>query len=174
MTEIEVKIRVDDIKAVREKILGLGAVVARERHLEENVLFDFDPPALRPARRALRLRIAGRRATLTFKGEPQKSRSFKVREEFETQVRDPKETRRILKALGLKEGFAYRKHRTVLRKSRLTICLDETAAGDFLELEGERHEIVRFAKALGFGRADFITESYVDLLAKGEKASGPA
>ena len=174
MTEIEVKIRVDDIKAVREKILGLGAVVARERHLEENVLFDFDPPALRPARRALRLRIAGRRATLTFKGEPQKSRSFKVREEFETQVRDPKETRRILKALGLKEGFAYRKHRTVLRKSRLTICLDETAAGDFLELEGERHEIVRFAKALGFGRTDFITESYVDLLAKGEKASGPA
>ena len=164
MTEIEVKIRVDDIKAVREKILGLGAVVARERHLEENVLFDFDPPALRPARRALRLRIAGRRATLTFKGEPQKSRSFKVREEFETQVRDPKETRRILKALGLKEGFAYRKHRTVLRKSRLTICLDETAAGDFLELEGERHEITRFARALGFGRADFITRSYVEMI----------
>ncbi|MBP1659863.1 MAG: putative adenylyl cyclase CyaB [Candidatus Aminicenantes bacterium] len=172
MTEIEVKIRVDDIKAVREKILGLGAVVARERHLEENVLFDFDPPALRPARRALRLRIAGRRATLTFKGEPQKSRSFKVREEFETQVRDPKETRRILKALGLKEGFAYRKHRTVLRKSRLTICLDETAAGDFLELEGERHEITRFARALGFGRADFITRSYVEML--GERAGSGA
>jgi len=172
MTEIEVKIRVDDIKAVREKILGLGAVVARERHLEENVLFDFDPPALRPARRALRLRIAGRRATLTFKGQPQKSRSFKVREEFETQVRDPKETRRILKALGLKEGFAYRKHRTVLRKSRLTICLDETAAGDFLELEGERHEITRFARALGFGRADFITRSYVEML--GERAGSGA
>ena len=172
MTEIEVKIRVDDIKAVREKILGLGAVVARERHLEENVLFDFDPPALRPARRALRLRIAGRRATLTFKGEPQKSRSFKVREDFETQVRDPQETRRILKALGLTEGFAYRKHRTVLRKSRLTICLDETAAGDFLELEGERHEITRFARALGFGRADFITRSYVEML--GERAGSGA
>ena len=172
MTEIEVKIRVDDIKAVREKILGLGAVVARERHLEENVLFDFDPPALRPARRALRLRIAGRRATLTFKGEPQKSRSFKVREEFETQVRDPKETRRILKALGLKESFAYRKHRTVLRKSRLMICLDETAAADFLELEGERHEITRFARALGFGRADFITRSYVEML--GERAGSGA
>jgi adenylate cyclase class 2 len=118
------------------------------------------------------LRIAGRRATLTFKGEPQKSRSFKVREEFETQVRDPKETRRILKALGLKEGFAYRKHRTVLRKSRLTICLDETAAGDFLELEGERHEITRFARALGFGRADFITRSYVEML--GERAGSGA
>jgi predicted adenylyl cyclase CyaB len=164
MTEIEVKIRIEDVKAVREKILGRGAVVARERHLEENVLFDFDPPVLRPAHRALRLRTAGRRATLTFKGEPQKSRSFKVREELETQVRNAKETRKILKALGLKERFAYRKHRTVLRKSRLTICIDETAVGNFLELEGERHEITRFARSLGFRRADFITRSYIDLI----------
>ena len=164
MTEIEVKIRIEDVKAVREKILGRGAVVSRERHLEENVLFDFDPPVLRPAHRALRLRTAGRRATLTFKGEPQKSRSFKVREECETQVRDPKEARKILRALGLKETFSYQKHRTVLRKSRLTICIDETPVGNFVELEGERHEITRFARALGFGRADFLTLSYVEMI----------
>jgi adenylate cyclase, class 2 len=174
MTEIEVKIRVGEAKAAREKILGLGAVVARERHLERNVLFDFTAGTLREDRRALRLRTTGRRATLTFKGEPRKSRSFKVREEFETQVRDPRQARKILRALGLKEAFAYEKRRTLFRKARLTIALDETAVGNFLELEGERHEIVRFAKALGFGRADFITESYVDLLARGEKASGPA
>jgi len=164
MTEIEVKIRIDDPKAVREKIVGLGAVVTRERHLEENALFDFDPPALRAKRQALRLRRAGRRATLTFKGEPRRSRSFKVREEFETQVRDPRELRKILKALGLRETFAYRKHRTVLRKSRLTIAIDETPVGSFIELEGERHEITRFARALGFKRADFITRSYVEMM----------
>jgi adenylate cyclase, class 2 len=164
MTEIEVKIRIDDPKACREKILGLGAVVARDRHFERNSLFDFDPPVLRPEHRALRLRSAGKRATLTYKGPRQKSRSFKVREELETQVRDPKEMRKILKALGLRETFAYAKHRTVLRKSRLTICIDETAAGNFIELEGERHEITRFARSLGFGRADFITLSYVDML----------
>ena len=164
MTEIEVKIRIDDPKAARQKILGLGAVVARDRHLETDVFFDFDNGALSGGRRALRLRSAGKRATLTHKGEPQRSRSFKVREEFETQVRDPKETRKILKALGLKETFSYRKHRTVLRKSRLTICIDETPVGNFVELEGERHEITRFARALGFGRADFLTLSYVEMI----------
>jgi len=172
MTEIEVKIRIGDPKAAREKILGLGAAVARDRHLETNVLFDFDSGALHRARRALRLRAAGRRATLTFKGEPRRSRSFKVREEFETQVREPKEMWKILKALGLKETFAYRKHRTVLRTSRLTICIDETAAGNFIELEGERHEITRFARSLGYGRADFITRSYVELIGDRGEAAG--
>jgi adenylate cyclase class 2 len=172
MTEIEVKIRIDDPKAVREKVLGLGAVLARDRHLERDALFDFDPAVLREGRRALRLRTAGKRATLTFKGEPQRSRSFKVREEFETQVRNPKELRKILKALGLKETFAYAKHRTVLRKSRLTIAIDETPVGDFIELEGERHEITRFARSLGFGRADFITRSYVEMIGDRERAGG--
>jgi adenylate cyclase class 2 len=173
MTEIEIKIRIGDPKAMRERLVGLGAAVSRERHLERNVLYDFDSGALAASRRALRLRTTGRRATLTFKGEPRKSRSFKVREEFETQVRDPRGARLILKALGLKEAFAYAKHRTVLRKSRLTICIDETAAGNFLELEGERHEIVKFARALKVRRADFITESYVSLLA-GLKPEGGA
>jgi len=172
MTEIEVKIRIEDPKAARDKVLALGATVARDRHLEENALFDFDPPRLHPARRALRLRRAGRRATLTFKAEPRKSRSFKVREEFETQVHDPKQARRILEALGLRETFRYRKHRTVLRKARLTICIDETPVGCFLELEGERHEIVRFARALGYKRADFITHSYVKMLAARDRAAG--
>ena len=166
MTEIEVKIRIDDPKAAREKILGLGAVVSRERHLEANTLFDLDPPALRAKGQALRVREAGRRATLTFKGQTRKSRSFKVREEFETQVQDPKSLRKILKALGLRETFSYRKHRTVLRKNRLTIAIDETAAGNFVELEGERHEITKFARALGYTRADFITSSYVEMLKK--------
>lgn len=172
MTEIEVKIRIGDPKAAREKILGLGAVVARDRHLEQNTLYDFDPPALHERGRTLRLRAAGKRATLTFKGERRKSRSFKVREEFETQVRNPAETRRILKALGLRETFCYRKHRTVLRKSRLTITIDETPVGNFIELEGERHEITRFARALGYKRADFITLSYRDMItAEGEPGS---
>jgi adenylate cyclase class 2 len=174
MTEIEVKIRIDDPKALREKILGLGAAVARDRHQETNILYDFDPPVLHPARRALRLRRAGRRATVTFKGEPRKSRSFKVREELETQVHDPKALAGIFRALGLKESFRYVKHRTVLRTSRLTIAIDETPVGNYIELEGERHEIVRFARALGFRRADFITRSYVEMIRELRRSSGTA
>lgn len=172
MTEIEVKIRIEDPQAVREKIVALGAVVLRDRHVEKNILFDFESGALHAGRRALRLRTAGKRGTLTFKGEPKRSRSFKVREEYETQVRDPRELRKILKSLGLREAFAYSKRRTVLRKSRLTICIDETTVGNFLELEGERHEIVRFARALGFKRADFITSGYVEMIKGQQKQNG--
>ena len=174
MTEIEVKIRIQDPKAVREKLLGLGAALSRERHRETTALYDNAAGALRAGRRALRLRATGKQATLTFKGEPQKSRSFKVREEFETQVRDPKELRKILKALGLKETFAYTKHRTVFRKKRLTICIDETSVGNFLELEGERHEITRFARSLVFGRTDFITSDYVEMIVQAGEKGGSA
>jgi predicted adenylyl cyclase CyaB len=164
MTETEVKIRIQDPMAVRTKLLALGAVLSREKHLESNVLYDYPDGALREGRRALRLRVAGKRGTLTFKGPPQGSRSFKVREEFETQVHSPGQARKILAGLGLRPEFSYQKRRAVFRKGRLTICLDETAAGTFLELEGRRHEIVRFARSLGFGRADFIKTDYVELI----------
>ena len=62
----------------------------------------------------------------------------------------------------------------MLRKSRLTICIDETAVGNFIELEGERHEIVRFAKALGYGRADFITSKLSSDLLAGREGTGGA
>jgi len=169
MTETEVKIRIGDPRPVREKLVALGAVVCRDRVLEQDTLYDFPDGRLRGARLALRLRRAGRRTTLTFKGTPQKSRSFKVREEFETAVADAGQARKILKALGLRPAFAYAKHRTVLRQGRLTITLDETPAGNFLELEGKRHEITRFARRLGFRRADFIRANYVDLILQKQK-----
>jgi predicted adenylyl cyclase CyaB len=165
MVEIEVKIRIEDPAVAREKILALGATVHRERHREENTLYDSPGGDLQRLGRALRVRVAGRKALLTLKGTARKSRSFKVREEFETEVKKPKELARILKALGFSPAFSYSKHRTLFKKKRLTICLDETRAGAFIELEGERHEIVTFARSLGYARKDFLTVSYVDLLA---------
>ena len=121
---------------------------------------------MRAGRQALRVRKAGRRQSLTFKGSPLPSRSFKVREEFETAVSDGGQLRKILRALGLQPAFSYRKHRTLLRKGNLLICLDQTPAGDFLELEGKRHEITRFARSLGFGRGDFLRTDYVELIGR--------
>ncbi len=169
MQEIEVKIRIDDPKALRDRLLAMGAAPARPRHEEENILYDFPDGRLRASHRALRLRTAGKRTVLTFKGAKQKSRSFKVREEFETDVANGRETRKILAGLGLQPVFAYRKHRTILRKDKLLITVDETSVGNFLEIEGKRHEIVRFAKSLGYSRADFITASYVGLILAAEK-----
>lgn len=164
MTEIEIKLRVADAAKAAEKVRAAGARLVRPKHLEDNTLYDFEDARLKAKGHALRLRLTGRRGLLTFKGPTIKSRSFKVRTEHETAVKNPTELRKILKALGLKPVFSYRKHRTLFLKGRLRIALDETRAGCFLELEGERHEIVRFAEALGYEKRDFVKADYVELL----------
>ena len=166
MVEIEVKIRIDDIKTLREKILHLSAIPEKERFYEENTLYDFPSQALYKKRQALRLRKMNKKSFLTFKGPPQISRKFKIREEYETEVKNEKQLRRILKSLGLTPVFNYQKYRTIYRKKFLKISLDETSIGNFIELEGEREEIVKFAKALGASKKEFIKLDYVQLIKK--------
>jgi predicted adenylyl cyclase CyaB len=166
MVEIEIKIKVKDLSAVEGKILQLGAKLEKERFFEENTLYDFPSEALYKKRQALRLRKIGPKTFLTFKGTPQKSRKFKIRDEYETEVKHQKQLKKILKSLGLLPVFDYQKYRKVFKKGPLKISLDETSAGNFVEMEGERNEIVKFAKALGFSKDEFIKLDYVQLIKK--------
>ncbi len=166
MLEIEVKVRVKDLEAFRQALFQSGAELLKERYREDNTLYDFPLRTLFQNGSALRVRRAGKKIFLAFKGAPQKSRRFKVREEFETEVKNEKQTYKILQSLGLAPMFRYQKFRTVFRKGRLKICLDETAAGPFCEFEGEKNEIIKYAKFLGFSRADLIKLDYVQLLEK--------
>jgi len=164
MTEIEVKIRIDDPEKLKEKIAALGAVSIKNRHWEENTLYDFPSQLLFSKQRALRLRIENKKAYLTFKGPPQKSRKFKIREEYETEVKNAKQMKKILKKLGFIPTFTYKKHRTVYRIKKLKICLDETSIGNFVELEGEQSQIVRIASSLGFSKKEFVKLDYIQLI----------
>lgn len=166
MVEIEVKIRISDIKNLGEKILQLGAKLEKERFYEENTLYDFPSKILYKKRQALRLRKMNKKSFLTFKGPPQKSRKFKIREEYETEVKNENQLRKILKSLGFIPIFNYEKHRTVYRKKSLKISLDETSIGNFIELEGKRGEIVKFANALGVSKREFIKLDYIQLIKK--------
>lgn len=166
MVEIEVKIRIKNIKFHKEKILSLGGKLEKERFYEENTLYDLPSQHLYKKRQALRLRRMNKKTFLTFKGPPQKSRKFKIREEYETEVKNEKQLKKILKSLGLVPVFNYKKYRTIYRKKHLKICLDETSIGDFIELEGERNEIVKFAKTIGTLKKDFITQDYIQLIKK--------
>lgn len=170
MVETEVKIRIDDINSLKDKILKLEAKLEKERHHEENTLYDFPSRILTKKRQALRVRTAGKKTFLTFKGPPEKSRKFKIRKEYETEVKNQKQLKKILKSLGLIPVFNYTKQRTVYRKKHLKICLDETSIGVFLELEGEQNTIVKFTDALGIPKKEFIKLDYVQLLQ--EKAGG--
>ncbi len=164
MVDIEVKIRVNDIDSLKDKILALDARIEKERHYEENTLYDLPTQSLFKKRQALRLRTTGQKAFLTFKGPPEKSRKFKIREEYETEVKNEKQLRKILKSLGFIPVFNYQKHRTIFRRKKLKICLDETVIGMFMELEGERNEIVKFTDALGISKKEFIKLDYIQLI----------
>jgi adenylate cyclase, class 2 len=164
MLETEIKVRIADPKLIRAKLLSLGAIVRHERHRESNVLFDFADGRLRAGGSAMRLRLSGRRAVLTFKGPALHSRRFKIREENETEVRNLRQARRILQGLGLRPVFRYTKIRTDLFLSKVAVSVDETALGFFLELEGERPAIARLAEKLDLPSADWITKSYAQML----------
>jgi predicted adenylyl cyclase CyaB len=166
MVEIEVKIKVGDHALLKEELLNLGARLEKERFRETNILYDYPSQLLYKKKQALRLRKIGSKTFLTFKGTPQKSRKFKIREEYETEVKNERQTKKILKALGLVPIFSYQKQRTVFRKGHLKICLDELAIGNFMELEGKRNEITKWTKALGFSRTDFIRQDYIQLLSQ--------
>lgn len=169
MLEIEVKVKVEDLRPFRDELLALGAQLDKERRHEDNILYDFRPPCLVREKQALRLRTIQKKTFLTFKGTPHPSRKFKVREEFETEVKNAKQTKKILKALGLTPVFRYAKHRTVFKKGWLKICLDETSIGSYLEFEGKREEIARLARQLRIPKSRWIKMDYIQLLKKAGK-----
>jgi adenylate cyclase class 2 len=169
--EIEVKIKVNDLNALPAKIIRHGAVLEKERFFEKNTLYDFRSQALLLRKQALRLRRIGKKVFLTYKGTPQKSRRFKIRREYETEVRNEKQIRRILEALGLVPVFHYEKHRTIFRKGQLKICLDELSTEKYIEFEGKREKIAQFSRLLGFNKSQWIKQDYIQIL---KKAGPPA
>ena len=159
--EIEVKIAIQSPAAARKRILAAGFRVHTPRVFESNVLYDFADLRLRTKGKVLRLREAGRIATVTFKGKSVDTR-HKVREEVETTVERPDTIRRVFSELELHPVFRYEKYRTEYTrgKDHGVVVLDETPIGNFLEIEGAPRWIDRTAKQLGFSQDDYITASY--------------
>jgi adenylate cyclase class 2 len=164
MLEIEVKIKIEHLADIKDKILVQGATLIKDRQRHEDTFYDWPDLGLRQKHHALRVRTINKKTFLTFKGPEQKSRKFKIREEYETEVKNERHLRKILKSLGLQPVFQYSKFRTVFRIKKLAICLDETPIGPFLELEGQQSEIVKFALELGFSKDKFIKQDYVQLI----------
>jgi adenylate cyclase class 2 len=184
-TETEIKLPVADIRAVRRQLLRLRAERGGRVH-EMNTLYDTPDRALAREGKMLRIRVerparvtaswpkpvrrnsAQPAALLTFKGPPHSEnatdrRRYKVREEREVRVADAEALARILEGLGLRPCFRYEKYRSIFRLPHVagvTLDLDETPIGDFLEVEGACAKIDHVARLLGYRRADYIAKSY--------------
>jgi adenylate cyclase class 2 len=100
---------------------------------------------------------------LTYKGARRVQDGLKIREEIETEVKDADALQLLLERLGFRPVFRYQKYRETWSLHDQTVVVDETPIGDFVEIEGAREGIHRVAEALGFSRADYLTDSYVAL-----------
>jgi len=162
MKESEIKLLIRDLSDARQRLSELSAIVQKDRHFEDNLLFDTPERSLRASRKLLRVRILNDGGLFTFKEQADASSGIKVREEIETEVSSPKELIDVLCRLGFEVAFRYQKYRTIFQIPGVPLhfCLDETPIGNYFELEGEPEQIRRYAERLGYKPQDYITSSY--------------
>jgi adenylate cyclase class 2 len=162
--ETEVKVALSVAAGeMAERLSGMGFEETAARFFEDNYLLDLPGNFFQKKGCSLRVRLMPGTGELTFKGRPQSEALFKVREEINTRVEDPENLLLILKKIGFQIYFRYQKYRTVLKKDRLLVMLDETPMGDYIEFEGDKADILRAAAALDFSKEAFIIKSYLQL-----------
>jgi adenylate cyclase class 2 len=163
--EQEMKIPVAELTGVRRRVATLGGVVVAGRQLEENAVLDSPKDELRGSGRLLRLRCYGDTTVLTYKGPASFAGVVKSRLELETQVASAAVVLAILGELGYSIRRRYQKLREMWHLSGVTVALDETPLGCFVELEGLAGELPRLAGELGLDPVAAVLESYQELWA---------
>jgi adenylate cyclase, class 2 len=170
--EIEAKMQVDDLAAMRRRLKAAGAKLAGN-HLEINTFFDTPNAALRRADKGLRLRAnrdarTGRTIHIvTFKG-PRRPGPLKRREEIEFVVVDPHALTKVFAELGYAARLSFQKRRQSWTLAGCKIELDELPLlGTFIEIEGpSQPKIYSVRKRLGLTDQPLIRGSYASLLAE--------
>jgi adenylate cyclase class 2 len=160
--ETEVKFFIDDVTRIRRAIIGLGAE-SEGRWFETNLRFEDQQKSLRRRKALLRLRQA-RKTTLTFKSSPpQTDRQVKALTELEVEVSDFANMKAILESLGCQAEQVYEKWRETLTLDTMHFCLDTMPYGTFVEIEGPREDIRRYAGLLGLSWPHRILRNYLEL-----------
>ena len=157
--EREIKLRFASAEEAREAVLSAGGTPLLGRRLQEDVLLDNDAEDLRRRRCVLRVRSENGKSRLTFKGPVQPS-TMKLREEVETVVGDGEVLLRVLHELGMHPWFRYEKYREEFSHEDVTVAIDETPVGVFVEIEGSEEGIAAMAKALWREPSDYLLDSY--------------
>ena len=111
------------------------------------------------------------KSLLTFKG-PVLPGSMKIRDEYETVIGDGEVVQRVLEELGMHVWFRYEKYRQEYAAEDVTIAIDETPVGTFIEIEGGERGIHAMTLALGRSPRDFVLDSYRGLFIKHREEFG--
>jgi adenylate cyclase class 2 len=171
--EIEIKFRISDLRALTRALKRTGFRQITPSTHEMNTLYDLPGQKLRKRGELLRLRQYGKEWILTHKAKGTAGR-HKVRVERETRVEDGKQMDEILRALGFAPTFRYEKYRAEWSDGKGHVVVDRTPIGNFGEIEGRARWIDRTARALGIGRADYVTQTYAAIFFEWMRRTGSA
>lgn len=160
--ETEVKFHIADAGSLRKKLLSLGAV-SGVNLFETNIRFDDKNKSLFKNKSLLRLRKDAK-ATLTFKSQPPvKDSLFKTLRELEVEVSDFSIACKIIESLGFTKEQIYEKWRETLTIGSTCFCMDKMPYGDFLEIEGQKDEIIKYSSLIGLDWEKRILLNYLEL-----------
>jgi len=160
--EIEIKFRVDDVRALNRRLRKSGFRLITRRTREMNTLYDLPGQPLRQRGELLRLRRYGSDWLLTHKAKGKAGR-HKTRVENETRIADGARMDAVLRALRFSPTFRYEKFRAEWGDGKGHVVVDETPIGNFGEIEGPARWIDRTAQLLQISRSDYITSTYAEL-----------
>jgi adenylate cyclase, class 2 len=169
--EIEIKFRIDDVRALNRRLRESGIRQVTRRTHELNTLYDLPGQILRNRGELLRLRKYGSEWVLTHKAKGKTGR-HKTRAETETKIADGAKMEAILRALGFAPTFRYEKFRAEWSDSNGHVVVDETPIGNFGEIEGPSRWIDRTAQLLQIPQSDYITATYTELFFRWKKQTG--
>ena len=170
MKEIEVKIFNINKKELEKKLISLGAKKIFEKELDA-LLFESKGKKLN---KTIRLRKEGKKVFFTTKSHV-KSKRTKIREEYEIEVSDFEETKKILESLNFSPKLRLVKIRTSYKLGNTHFEFDKYKGKhnfipEFLEIESPSEEkIYKYAKLLGFKEKDCKPWSIFDIIEKSKK-----
>ena len=176
--EIEAKMKVDDLAAVRERLHEHGAEHLGE-FLETNTFFDTSNRSLLAGDKGLRLRLSQNLRSneesfvLTFKG-PRQQGELKTREEIELPVGSGRDAIDLLQSLGFDRVLTFDKKRQSWKLDGCKVELDELPhLGTYVEIEGPRDELILSVRdKLGLSTRPLIKTSYIAMLVEHLKRHG--
>ncbi len=142
--EIEAKLRVADLEALRIRLDAMPAAQCTKPRLHEyNIRYEDAGNTLTPSGIVLRLRrdhpLDGGtdRVRLTYKAPTESAQvGLQTRFEAETEVQDFDAMHTILVRMGYHAAMVYEKYRTTYTLGGAELMLDEMPFGAFVEVEG--------------------------------------
>jgi adenylate cyclase, class 2 len=174
MLEIELKVRVDSLGPVKEKLIARNARACGRVH-EHDVYYNAPHRDFEKTDEALRMRYTdrhGEAAVVTYKGPKIPSLELKVREELNTGIESGRIFEQMIQKLGFVRVSEVDKVRENYQLGEATVSLDTVdRLGTFVEIElaGDvdkkkaMEQVKGIAQELGVEGEPILT-SYLELL----------